>query len=370
MGTDNHEIKDLLLDLRHDVSELKRDVSELKHDVSELKHDMVIVKKDISGLKSDVSKLQDHMESVRSYIKHSSNAQEVKFTQILFDKLSPLYPTYRPLLLPWKNVYTKKGIILTDLDGAILYGNCGLLASPTVISKGRKHRTRNHGKGLLAHDNSNGENKIIDWDSINLAIDDGPVSQYRRQYLYVLEGKSYVDKCHVDKKMKQMLTIRDEILREVRKLDGNIEKLSTLSGRQYKEEWKDMIRENKFLLKIDTDLIHLVFGTSYVAPKIKRYIDRICANMDKDAYERIAFSIASSMPEYQRVTRSITPLPSSFQELRTLCQPQASADQQRLFKVLTPYEDLEERFQYFKGAIGYIDEKSSSGLVPKMEIIS
>jgi hypothetical protein len=331
-GSEMHEMKILLQEVHQDVKVLKEDVKVLKEDVIELKED-------VRALKKDVSVLKDDMKSVQSFVKHYSNMQEIRWTHVLMEHLSgqPLV-TFRPIILPLKRVYRRDGSELTDLDGIVLYGNSGLLASVS---------TRN--KRTLAPD------------FVNLAIDDSPISNFDKQVIYVIESKSYVDKLHVDKKMRQMMVLRDHVFREIKGLND----VDRLPKDTYGKEWKKMVRQNRYLLKISTDRVNLFFGATFLEPNIKRYIELIHTGeiMDKETYERLAFELASSTDDFNDLMnkpgvkrKSIT----TFEKLRDLCTDWDAFD---LLRYLEPHSDMRARFEYFQKCIGYLDEKANFGIV-------
>lgn len=223
---------------------------------------------------------------------------------------------------------------------------------------------------------------------VNLNLDDRPLDMYERQMLYVLESKNYVDKTHVDMKMRQMLILRNEVLRELQRLKADRQKLAwleplpKLSKKQkkaqpvqltemvsdeekafrakYKQAWVQMVRHNKYLLKLHMDRIRLFFSALFIHPGVKRYIEAIHAGLDRWGYEQLAFAMASATDDFARLTHAMSRRALSdltFDSLRALAHPGS-----HLHQILAPYDELRPALDYFKGHIGYLDDRSDYGI--------
>lgn len=127
-----------------------------------------------------------------------------------------------------------------------------------------------------------------------------------------------------------------------------------------KTAWVRMIQSNRYLLKLQTDRIRLFFGMLFIPPGTRRYIEAIHAGLDRNGYERLALDIANGTEEFSALTagmpkRAVAAL--TFDSLRALAPHRSYMHQ-----LLTPYDDLKPAFDYFKGHIGYLDDKSDYGI--------
>ncbi len=314
-------------------------LDKLQTDVTELKSDVSILKTDVSELKTDVSKLKNDMTSVKSHIKHTSDMQEAKWTHELIARLPRTLVTFRAIVFPWRMVFRLDGSDLTDLDGVFLYGNTGLAANARV-----RQRT---GHTADFH--------------LNLNVDNSIVSLFQRQVLYILEGKNYVDKVHIDTKMMQMLEIRNMLveLNTIRSLNA----VTRLPNKIFHRKWKAMIREHKYLLRINTDRLRLFFGVSFIEPTMKRYIETIHKGMTQAEYENLSFALARQTKEYETMFNN-TRFIHDYDSLRSkiISAEHKSVDHARLLAILRPFSEIKTSLEYFKDHIGYLDEKTDFGI--------
>lgn len=103
-------VNELRTELKNSVDELRSEFrTELKSSVNAILHRVGAIESDISVIKEDVANLKGDMATVKTYMKHTSDAHENKWTHELMERLPRDLVTHRAVLLPWREVHASTG---------------------------------------------------------------------------------------------------------------------------------------------------------------------------------------------------------------------------------------------------------------------
>jgi hypothetical protein len=322
LKTDVAVLKTDVAVLKRDVAVLKKDVIELKKDVNVLKKDMTVLKKDVAKLKTDYGQLRYEFNEFRNntvyYTQSLSRIQEKTDTLHIFESLRQNLPTLNIEIYPFGDFYRQNDIhpIITDIDGCI-----------SIDSIPHKPNTTRYTK-----------NNSLQFKQ----------SQYRNEILF-LESKTQLDKCMLDKKLKQF----DEIYTIV----SNIKTYESGS-----DEFMTMITSSP--LNRHPSRIYFMLIAEDMAVSMRRLIYHInTATLTEQLYKELVYSLFKEIPMYTLLKRGIKDNlqlklryihASSFDEYIALfSEPEFNPHRAYLNSFFTPYAHVSTLYAKFKGILGY-----------------
>ena len=293
------------------------------------------IETDISILKKDVSVLKDDMKGVHKYIKLESKFQELQNRNFIVKAYLHNHNQHSVVILPTTTFFHPTGREITDLDGFLL-----IRTYPNEIEQ-PSHE-------LISRLPYTDFMESLQPNSVEL----NP-SHKHHEYI-IIESKHSLSKEKVDKKIAQMLEIKD-VLQSLQTTDipsyaMMISQLRSSTGQ--------------------TDLnypINLIFSSDDISNELFQYIESINKGTISDKYDILTTNLFYSDEYIQPIIDSIITDSSIPKQLKSILTKRSSiVDIRNLFSLpsmkeyispylesyLTPYEELSDRFEDMKGFVG------------------
>jgi hypothetical protein len=233
----------------------------------------------VNVIENKVNSLDIDVKTINNYIKITQiSAEQIALDNVidLFQK-SSLCASIK--VLQWKLVYFKTNNVLTDLDG------CFTVRYNVPSIPLHKLRQRNNAstasleKSLkyLKFPNNSKQNKEYE----------------KNDQLIIVESKHFLDKVHIDKKILQIISIK-EILTKAKETNLDLTDLSLNA--------KNMINEHD----LGNLPSQLVFSCESTNQYVKKYIEMISlGNLNELAYQQLCLDIINRSNDFENLYKEI-----------------------------------------------------------------
>jgi hypothetical protein len=216
--------------------------------------DIKSLKSDVTMLKSDVDMLKDNMNGMIKYKKMEATFQELRNRNFISKIYLHNHPNHSITTIHISNFYNSTGKVLTDLDGFLL-----IRSYPEDIPQPNSNALSRLPNQSFIH--SLAENNV----ELN------PL--YKQHEFIIIESKHSLSKGKVDKKIAQMIEIR------------NLLQAPPIKG---VPSYLSMIQQIRTDIS-QTDLsysINLIFSSDDISHELREYIIDINKGIDESTYDR------------------------------------------------------------------------------------
>ena len=289
----------------------------------------------ITVIEKDISILKDDMKGVHKYIKLESKFQELRNRNFIVKACLHNHNQHSVVILPTKKFFHPSGWEITDLDGFLL-----IRTYPNEIKQPSQE--------LISRLPQTDFIESLQPNSVEL----NP-SHKHHEYI-IIESKHSLNKGKVDKKIAQILEIKDVLqsmpIKETPIYKTIISKLRSIIGQ--------------------TNLnypINLIFSSDDISNELVQYIESINNGTISDNYDDLTTELFYSDEYIQPIIDSITTDSDIPKQLKSILMKRSSiVDIRNLFSLrsmkeyispylesyLTPYEELSDQFEDMKGFVG------------------
>ena len=288
-----------------------------------------MMKEGFNRIEKDISILKDDMKGVHKYIKLESKFQEVRNRNFIVKAYLHNHNQHSVIVLSTTMFINPFGKEITDLDGFLLirtYPNDVKQPSQDLISRLPQANFIESLRPNSAHLNPN----------------------HKQHEYIIIESKHSLNKGKVDKKISQMLQIK-QVLQSVAengtsKFDMMISQLRSVIGQ--------------------TDInypINLIFSSDDISNELVQYVESINNGSISDNYDNLTTDLFYSDEYIQQIIdtipkeyKSVFTQHLSIVHIRNLFSLEAMKEYKSSYieSYLTPYEELITSFEDMRGFVG------------------
>ena len=293
------------------------------------------IESDIAVLKSDVTVLKDNMEGMIKYKNLESTFQELRNRNFISKIYLHNHDNHHITPLGIKQFYNSSGNTITDLDGFLFIDTY----PPTIPQPSSNMISRLPNKSFM---NTLGSNRV----ELN--------PNHKHHEYIIIESKYSLSKEKVDKKIAQMIEIR------------NVLRHPDVNGAP---RYQSMIQQIHMETD-ETDLnypINLIFSSDDISHELREYIIDINKGIDEVTYDRHTSRLFYSDPFISRIIEAICKnptIPKMYKQIFIKKQPISyvrHAFHDKAFMThrteyvdgyLAPFSKLRTTFQSMTGFVG------------------